>query len=142
MFTADMIAPCGLDCSLCGFAHAKEKPCLGCIAGGDTKPAFCASWCRIVPCEKRTKNGYAYCDECPDYPCEDMMERETRYTTAYPLKESPMQNLRDIRALGMEAFLEREREKWTCRTCGGPICVHNGLCRDCGRKAEGAEERR
>ena len=70
------------------------------------------------------------------------MERETRYTTAYPLKESPMQNLRDIRVLGMEAFLEREREKWTCRTCGGPICVHNGLCRNCGRKAEGAEEPR
>ena len=53
-----------------------------------------------------------------------------------------MQNLRDIRALGMEAFLERQREKWTCKTCGGPICVHNGLCRDCGRKAEGAEEGR
>ena len=43
MFTEEMIAPCGLDCSLCMFAHAKEKPCLGCNADGDTKPAFCAS---------------------------------------------------------------------------------------------------
>ena len=57
--------------------------------------------------------------------------------TAYPLKESPMQNLRDIRSMGMEAFLAREREKWTCAKCGGPICVHNGICRDCGDKAEG-----
>ena len=93
MFSAEMIAPCGLDCSLCMFAHASEKPCLGCNVDSDTKPAFCASWCKIIPCEKRVKNGYQYCDECPDYPCEDMMERETRYTTAYPLKESPMQNL-------------------------------------------------
>ena len=76
MFTSEMIAPCGLDCSLCGFAHAKEKPCLGCNAPGDTKPAFCASWCRIVPCEKRRKNGYRFCDECPDYPCEEIKEKE------------------------------------------------------------------
>ena len=94
MFTEEMIAPCGLACSLCMFAHAKDKPCLGCMSDSDTKPAFCASWCKIVPCEKRVKNAYRFCDECPDYPCEDMNERETRYTTAYPLKESPMQNLR------------------------------------------------
>ena len=134
MFTEEMIAPCGLDCSLCMFAHAKEKPCRGCNADDDSKPVFCASWCKIIPCEKRVKNGYKFCDECPDYPCEDMMGRETRYTTAYPLKESPMQNLRDIRAKGMEAFLEQERKKWSCEKCGGPICVHNALCRDCGHK--------
>lgn len=134
MFTEEMIAPCGLDCSLCMFAHAKEKPCLGCNVDGDTKPAFCASWCKIIPCEKRVKNGYRFCDECPDYPCEDMMEREKRYTTAYPLKESPMQNLRDIRAMGMEAFLEQQRKRFSCPQCGGPICIHNGVCRDCGSK--------
>ena len=134
MFTAEMIAPCGLDCSLCMFAHAKENPCHGCNADDGSKPPFCAGWCKIIPCEKRLKNGYRFCDECPDYPCEDMMERETRYTTAYPLKESPMKNLRDIRELGLEAFLERERKQWSCGKCGGPICVHNGLCRDCGSR--------
>ena len=134
IFTKEMIAPCGLDCSLCMFAQAKEKPCLGCNVDSDSKPAFCASWCKIIPCEKRLKNGYEFCDECPDYPCEDMMERETRYTTAYPLKESPMQNLKDIRAMGMEAFLEQQRKRFTCAKCGGPICIHNGICRDCGSK--------
>ena len=134
LFTKEMIAPCGLDCSLCMFAHAKEKPCLGCNVDSDSKPAFCASWCKIIPCEKRVKNGYEFCDECPDYPCEDMMERETRYTTAYPLKESPMQNLKDIRTMGMEAFLEQQRKRFTCAKCGGPICIHNGICRDCGSK--------
>ena len=134
LFTKEMIAPCGLDCSLCMFAHAKEKPCLGCNVDSESKPAFCASWCKIIPCEKRVKNGYEFCDECPDYPCEDMMERETRYTTAYPLKESPMQNLKDIRTMGMEAFLEQQRKRFTCAKCGGPICIHNGICRDCGSK--------
>ena len=137
MFTAEKIAPCGLDCSLCLFAHAKEKPCPGCNAESGAKPDYCTKWCRIIPCEKRRENGYRYCDECPDYPCEDLTRLEKRYGTAYPLKESPMQNLRDIRELGMEAFLEREREKWTCEKCGGPICVHNGFCRDCGNKVAG-----
>ena len=137
MFTADMIAPCGLDCSLCLFAHAKERPCPGCNAESDAKPDYCTKWCRIIPCEKRRQNGYRYCDECPDYPCDDLKKLEDRYLTAYPLKESPMQNLRDIRTLGMEAFLERERRTWSCEGCGGPVCVHNGICRDCGRKRNG-----
>ncbi len=137
MFTAEMIAPCGLDCSLCLFAHAKEKPCLGCNSDSDTKPEFCVKWCAILPCEKRREGGYTYCDECPDFPCKTMSELEERYTAAYPLKESPIRNLRDLREMGMEAFLERERKQWSCEKCGGPVCVHNGLCRDCGSKKEG-----
>ena len=30
MITAEMIAPCGLDCSLCRHALAEENPCPGC----------------------------------------------------------------------------------------------------------------
>ena len=33
-----------------------------------------------------------------------------------------------------EAFLEKERKEWSCRACGGPGCVHNGLCSVCGQK--------
>lgn len=137
MFTSEMIAPCGLDCSLCLFAHSKEKPCPGCRGEGENKPEFCSKWCAVIPCEKRLGGGYEFCDECPDYPCADLKKLEDRYMRAYPLKESPMENLRDIRELGMEAFLKREREKWSCKNCGGPICVHNGVCRDCGNKISG-----
>ncbi|MBR4131438.1 MAG: DUF3795 domain-containing protein, partial [Oscillospiraceae bacterium] len=81
MFTAEMMAPCGLDCSLCLFAHNKEKPCPGCNAESDAKPEFCTKWCRIIPCEKRVMNGYRYCDECPDFPCGDLEKLEERYMT-------------------------------------------------------------
>ena len=30
MFTVEMIAPCGLDCSLCSYAQKKVIPCPGC----------------------------------------------------------------------------------------------------------------
>lgn len=134
MFSSDMIAPCGLDCGICGRALAKDKPCPGCNGQDQDKPEFCAKRCGIILCRKRREMGYCFCDACPDFPCEDVMEKETRYTSAYPLYESPLQNLRDIRERGMEAFLARERERWTCAACGSPICVHDGICSGCGKQ--------
>ena len=134
MFTPDMIAPCGLDCSLCKRALAKENPCPGCRGPAEGKPEFCASRCGIILCPARRDNGYGYCDECPDYPCADVTEKETRYTSAYPLPESPGDNLRWLRLLGAEAFLAQERKRWTCGECGGVICVHTGACAGCGRQ--------
>ena len=91
-----MIAPCGLDCSICKRALAETSPCA------------------------------------------DVMEKETRYGSQYPLRESLLENLRFIREAGMAAFLERERKQWTCPACGGVICVHTGLCGGCGRQYAGS----
>ena len=134
LFTAEMIAPCGLDCSLCGCAQASENPCPGCNGPDAGKPSFCCQECEVILCKKRKEKGYEYCDECPDYPCKDIMEKENRYTSRYPLYESPMKNLRDIRELGMEKFLENERKQWTCKECGDVISVHTGICRGCGKQ--------
>ena len=129
-----MIAPCGLDCSLCKRALAEENPCPGCHGPAENKPEFCRERCGIILCGKRRENGYEFCDECPDYPCEDVREKENRYTSKYPLYESPGKNLRDIRRLGMEQFLEAEREQWTCKECGHIVSVHTGICSGCGKK--------
>ena len=133
LFTAEMIAPCGLDCSLCKRALAETDPCAGCHGPNENKPEFCSGKCGIILCPKRKENGYAFCDECADYPCEDVMEKETRYASKYPLWESPLQNLRLIREAGMDVFLRNEREQWTCGACGGGISVHTGLCSGCGK---------
>lgn len=134
MFTKEMIAPCGLDCTICSQAQVEGNPRLGCNGPDENKLEFCVKRCGIILCQKRRENGYKYCDECPDYPCEDVMEKETRYTSQYPLKESPLENLRMIRERGMEAFLERERQQWTCKKCGKPVSVHTGLCSGCKMK--------
>ena len=132
--TAEMIAPCGLNCSICSRAHAEENPCPGCHGPKEKKPEFCAARCGIILCRKRREKGYMYCDECPDYPCEDVMEKENRYTSQYPLAESPGKNLRELRRLGMEQFLEKERRQWTCRECGHLLSVHTGICSGCGKQ--------
>ena len=38
MFTPDMIAPCGLDCSICKRALAETDPCAGCRGPNNNKP--------------------------------------------------------------------------------------------------------
>ena len=53
MFTKDMIAPCGLDCSICRRALAGTDPCAGCRGSNDNKPEFCSERCGIILCEKR-----------------------------------------------------------------------------------------
>ncbi len=68
MFKADMVAPCGLDCNICSQALLEVDPCPGCSGSDENKPEFCARYCGIILCEQRRKNGYQYCDECPDYP--------------------------------------------------------------------------
>ena len=136
MFTAEMIAPCGLDCSICSQALKKNAPCPGCNGPDENKPEFCARRCGIILCQKRKENGYRFCDECPDFPCADVMEKETRYTSQYPRKESVLENLRMIREMGMESFLEEERKHWSCPECGSTVNVHTGICSGCGMRAE------
>ena len=133
MLTAGMIAPCGLDCALCKRALDETDPCPGCHGPDERKPEFCAKRCGIILCRKRSENGYAFCDECPDYPCADVMEKEDRYTSQYPLRESPLENLRAIREHGLDSFLEDERRQWACEVCGQIVCVHTGICSGCGR---------
>ena len=132
--TSEMIAPCGLNCAICKRAVAETDPCPGCHGPNENKPAFCSEKCGIILCRKRIDKGYEYCDECPEYPCDDVMEKEIRYTSKYTLYESPKENLRNIRELGMERFLEIERERWICKDCGGIISVHTGICSGCGKQ--------
>lgn len=134
-FTEDMVAPCGLDCSLCGEALKETHPCAGCMGPDENKPAFCSKHCTIITCENLVKSRYRFCTECPDYPCAHNSEREARYMSQYVMRESPLTNLTDILELGMGVFLSNQARRWTCKTCGdGIVCVHTGVCSNCGRQ--------
>jgi len=52
-----------------------------------------------------------------------------------------IQNLEFIKKSGIRTFLEREKERWRCPTCGGTICCHNGICFDCGLEKLKARKR-
>ncbi|NDL67826.1 DUF3795 domain-containing protein [Clostridiales bacterium F-3ap] len=128
-----LIAPCGMNCGVCvnhlamvndirkqGF---RRKYCPGCLPRGEN--------CTFMKdsCDLLGKGLVRFCTECPDYPCRRLKALDKRYRTKYHM--SMLENLECIREHGMEAFLEKEEEKWRCPGCGGTISCHNGLCLHC-----------
>lgn len=128
----NMIAPCGLNRTVCSEALRKESSCVGCRNEG-YKGEYCANICKIVKCEIRKTLPDGFCDECPQYPCREIVDKECWYANAYPMIESLMGNLAFIRENGIEKFLQREKERWTCSDCGRIISVHDGICYGCGK---------
>ncbi|MDD3831317.1 MAG: DUF3795 domain-containing protein [Clostridia bacterium] len=131
MFEDKMLAPCGLDCSLCSKAYRAEKPCPGCHGEDEYKSKYCST-CGIALCKLRPLLPDDFCDKCPQYPCADIMEKQNRYTTQYPLVENPIDNLVQMRKIGITQFMDNQRKQWSCE-CGGVFCVYNGVCSKCGK---------
>ena len=129
-----LIAPCGMNCSLCSgylalIHKVKEKGiqipyCAGCRIR-DKKCAFLKKRCPLL-----LNGSVEYCFECDDFPCEPLKHLDTRYKKLY--KMSMIENLQYIKEHGIERFLESEKKKWQCPTCGELICCHNGICFNCG----------
>jgi hypothetical protein len=44
---------------------------------------------------------------------------------------SVIENLKSIRASGMQNFVRSEQAKWACPGCGATICVHQAGCLVC-----------
>ena len=129
----ELIAPCGMDCALCASYLAQKNDvkgrgfrmpiCVGCRPRGKQ--------CAFIKkgCSKLSKGEIAFCFECTDFPCSRLKTLSDRYLSRYRM--SPVENLRFIKENGMESFLEAQTRKWSCPTCGGMICCHNGLCFNC-----------
>lgn len=128
-----LIAPCGMNCSLCVNYQAlqldlKKKGfskgyCPGCLPR-QQNCVFLKGHCGLLG------NGLVrFCFECADFPCRRLKDLDRRYRTKYHM--SMIDNLIDIRENGMPHFLAKQSEKWSCPTCEGVICCHNGLCLNC-----------
>ena len=125
----NLIAPCGMNCGIC-IGHLREKrPCGGCFKKDDgNKPKVCRS-CKIVNCELLTETESGFCYDCTKYPCTRLKQLDRRYRTNYGM--SMIENLGFIQQYGLQKFLEREEERWTCKTCGSGLCVHSDFCFNC-----------
>ena len=124
-----LIAPCGMNCGIC-MAYLREKNhCPGCN-GPDTNKAVSCVRCIIKNCGtiKKTK----FCFKCEKYPCTRLKNIDKRYRTKYGM--SMIENLENIKKLGIRQFVKNERARWTCQKCGGTINVHRWCCFDCGAK--------
>lgn len=126
-----MIAPCGMNCAIC-LGHLREKrKCLGCNIDSPNKRLSCQK-CRIKNCEVIQNSEKKLCYECEKFPCARLKQLDERYSTNYSM--SMTGNLEQIKNLGMDVFLKNQEAKYTCKECGGTICVHRGFCLECAEK--------
>lgn len=124
------IAPCGVICDIC-LAYQREKnKCVGCLNTGN-KPYHCTV-CSIKSCDEKQANEELLCYECRKFPCRRIKNMDKRYITKYG--ESPVQNLNNIKDMGLQQFIEIQKEKWKCIRCGELLCVHQDVCLNCGNQ--------
>jgi len=129
--TSELIAPCGMNCAICLAYLRTKNHCPGCRGDDTYKQASCRSdRCTIVQCTLRQATESGFCYECPKYPCRRMKDLDKRYRTKYRM--SMLENLAFIRDTGLNAFVNKETERWRCPTCGTTICVHRKACQNCG----------
>ncbi|VVB50876.1 Uncharacterised protein [uncultured archaeon] len=126
-----LIAPCGMNCGIC-IAYLREKnKCPGCRGTDINKPVTRVK-CKIKTCNELKKNNLKFCFSCEKFSCANLKHLDKRYQTRYNM--SMIENLENIKRLGIRKFVRNERTRWTCSKCNGTICVHKGYCYSCGEK--------
>ncbi len=126
----NLIAPCGMNCTVCRAFLREKNPCCGC-RGSDTDKPKTILTCKIRTCDFLKTSGVQFCYACPNFPCKPLKHLDLRYRTRY--RTSVIENLESIRQTGVDAFMAKEKEKWRCDFCGGVVCIHDGVCGTCGK---------
>lgn len=130
-----ILAPCGLNCSLCRAYVRAHNPCPGCRGGDDNKSTACLT-CAIKNCKDLADGGHLFCSTCEKFPCAELVHLDARYKSKYGV--SAIGNLEQIKAMGVEQFLDQETTKWSCSTCGELLCMHSPQCLNCGHRWKNA----
>lgn len=128
--TAELIAPCGMNCRLCRDYQKEKGRCGGCRPGPDGRSLF---ECRIKTCAMKLESALPFCYACHDFPCRRLKKLDARYRAKYRM--SQIENLENIRDNGLDEFLRGEADRWKCAECGSVLCVHNAACPSCGTPA-------
>lgn len=130
-----LIAPCGMNFSLCLAYRRKKNPCEGCHGDDQNKLYHCVH-CSIKHCPhlpKQPKEKVGFCFQCKKkFPCRRLKDLDKRYRDRYAM--SMIENLENIKKRGIQKFVRREKKRWLCQHCRSVICVHRDECEQCGAK--------
>ncbi len=136
----ELIAPCGINCAICKryLAFINRIPvskgvvyCKGC------RPQNKRCTLLKPECRKTLRLGedeVDYCCDCDSYPCERLSCLDKKYRTKYGV--SLLDNLEQIRIMGLADFLADQTKKHACPQCGSLISLQEKRCCKCGGRAE------
>ena len=133
-------APCGLYCGACPRSMPAGRElaelaklwetdpadlvCRGCLS--DTTAVFCRE-CRFRSCA--ASKGIEHCFRCDTFPCADLVKFRN---DDMPHHSVVLANLARMREAGLEGWLEEQRVRWSCPSCGEPFAWYDEKCGKCG----------
>jgi hypothetical protein len=126
-----LVAPCGINCTLCISYQRDKNNCCGCNITGTNKANHCQN-CKIKNCDELATSDIKFCYACNNYPCKRLKQLDKRYQLKYGV--SVFENLWNIAQKGIEKFISDEHKKWQCDHCGKYVCMHRNECLTCGAK--------
>ena len=103
-----LAAPCGLYCGNCS-KLLLDKTCHGCVCDcGQCAAGPHRTACYIYRCV--TERGLENCAECDDFPCTRIIQ--FAYDPIWRSHLPVLENLRRIRHVGVEAWLDEQEAYW------------------------------
>ena len=106
----------------------EKKPCPGCRAPKEAHKRKSCQNCVKKNCA--FDQNLTWCFECRRFPCAKIKSLNKRYTENYQV--DLVQNGLDARA-DMDAFLQKQRQRFACPHCGGVVDQHHKRCNECGK---------
>ena len=70
-----LIAPCGINCRVCGMYQKRSHPCLGCRLRTTKKSRLCV----IKNCREERWSSPSLCLGCAKFPCPRLRALDQRY---------------------------------------------------------------
>lgn len=147
-----LCAVCGLFCAACTLFMATRKDsgwleamaarfdrpmedlqCDGCRA--ERRGFYCRE-CKMSACTR--EKGIDFCNECGEYPCEDLKT----FQAAMPHRMELWENLARIGEVGYEKWFEEKIPHYSCPECGNLNPPYAISCRQCGHEPGSAYVRR
>jgi hypothetical protein len=100
--------------------------CDGCLSGG-VLAAHCKT-CNIR-LHAANKQNDSRCTDCEELPC----YRITNLINMglYLHRKEYLPNLKKIREMGVQKWVEKEEERWRCQKCGFPMSWYDAECARC-----------
>jgi len=134
----DLFAPCGMFCGFCGSFLAKKYSvprrrgiisyCEGCRPR-DKQCSFLKKKCDII-----LNKEVDFCNECNDYPCENLEKINDSYKSRFNFSYNFFDNLKIIKNESPSKAISELKKIHSCNKCGEILCIHNGLCYNCDKK--------
>jgi hypothetical protein len=133
MITAiEELAPCGVFCGAC---PSIGKTCRGC-SSEDRQQGRGSKWgCKVRNCCYNVEK-VSFCGECGKFPCKIIGKKllDTHPgEPAFKYRHEVPDNLARMKELGLDEYLEHERQRWSCPHCGGQVVFYHYKCRSCGK---------